>query len=359
MSTVAEPVQNDLAEKVNAVSQQQRRLLKQFESVGHYVGGIAAGMYLPGIDQTFDNPVRPVIGRRRPVLLVLEVADSGILNFSGAISRLRGGQLVYSPIFSYDMSMPYTPRGGGRVLPANNLVLARRANDLLATLVRYARDASFGVEDWVGVLNFPKPIFDGGQIVAEDYSDVLGLEVPNPAAGLETVVVRRANPASKILARHGIDYPLSMNSVELDDLVVEFCAEFPGAEIDWSSAVSALLFEHDYIDVVLPLSEALVTAPAAVLAAMRNGLLPRFRWEAADSDLMAAAQNPADHLRIRRLSTIQLFPVETAYDLPDEYAGTVLPPVDWQPPPAGGSGVLAPVTDDSPAPTADATVKIA
>ena len=351
MTTVAATLNNGLAEKVNAVTQQQRRLLKRFESVGHYIGGVCAGMFLPGIDQTFDSPVRRVVGRRRPPLLIVEVTDSGSLNFSGAISRLRNGKLVYAPIFSYDISIPYTPRGGGRVLPANNLVLARRANDLLAALIDHARAVADGDAPALDVLRLPRVIRDGNQIVAEDYSPVLGLEVKNPAANFETVVARKQNPAPKILARHGIDYPLSMNSVELDDLVAEFCAEFPDCEIDWSSAVSALLFDHDQFEFALPLADALEHAQGAVLAAMRNELPARYRWEASDSDLLTAARNPADHLRISRLSAVQLFPVETAYDLPGDYAGTVLAPVDWQPPAPGGGAVLVPVTDDDPAPT--------
>lgn len=350
MTTVAATLNNGLTEKVHAVIQQQRRLLKRFENVSHYIGGVCAGMFLPGIDQTFDSPVRRVVGRRRPPLLIVEVTDNGALNFSGAISRLRNGKLVYSPIFSYDISMPYTPRGGGRVLPANNLVLARRANDLLSALIERARLVAFNMHPALDVLRLPRVIRDGNQIVAEDYSDVLGLEVKNPAANFETVVVRKQNPAAKILARHGIEYPLSMNSLELDDLVAEFCAEFPDCEIDWSSAVSALLFKHDQFEFALPLSDALEQAQGAVLAAMRDELPARYRWESSDSDLMAAARNPAGHLRISRLSAIQLFPVETAYELPGDYAGSVLAPVDWQPPAPGGGAVFAPADDAPSAP---------
>jgi len=36
-------------------------------------------------------------------------------------------------------------------------------------------------------------------------------------------------------------------------------------------------------------------------------------------------------LRISRLSAVQLFPMETAYDLPEDYSGTVLTPNNWAP----------------------------
>ena len=339
MSTAADTVQNqNCAQKVAAVIQQQRRLLTRFESVSHYLGGVCAGMYLPGIDNTFDNPVRSVVGRRRPPLLTLEVTDSGDLNFSGAISRLRNGKLVYTPIFSYDLTLLYTPRGGGRVLPANNFVLARRANDMLHAIVAYGRRVSFGTHEAVSELAFPRVIRDGGQIVAEDYSPVLGLEIDNPVQGIETVVVRHKNPAAKILARRGIDYPLSVNSLELDELVTEFRSMFSDHEIDWSVAVSALLFQHDQFEFPISLSDALVVAPGAVVQAMRNNLLPRYSRDVSDNDLLAAARNPAEPLKISRFSRVQLFAAENAADLPADYSGTVLAPVNWLPPSEGGSG---------------------
>lgn len=341
MQIAAENTNTGAAQKVTAVIAQQRRLLKRWENVSHYLDGVCVGMYLPGIDQTFDNPTRRITGRRPP-LLTLE-GDS--LNFTGAISRPNNDKLVYTPIFSYDLTMPFTPRGGGRSLPANNIVLARRANELLAGLVAFGQRVSFGVHEDLPPFKFPEVVRnERGKIVAEDYAGVLGLELENPARTLDVVAVRKSNPAAKILARHGIDFPMSVGTVELDNLVNEFRAEFVGFEIEWATAVDALLFQREHCAFSLPREEAVVSAPEAVVAAMRAALPPKYQWEASFNDLLAAAKNPQQPVKISRLSAVQLFPVETVQDMPEDYAGTVLSPVDWSPPDSGS----APFAAESP-----------
>lgn len=330
MSIAAEQLETQVSEKVNSIIAQQRRLLQRFDDVSHYLGGVTAGMYLPGIDQTFDNPVRRIGGHRRPPLLTLEVKDDS-LTFSGAISRLRNDKLVYSVIFSYDVSMLYSPRGGGKTLPANNVVLARRANELLAALVAYGRRASFGMHEDLQPLRLPTVVRENGQIVAEDYSSVLGFDAENPAANIKSVDVRLANPADKILARRGIEYPLGVGQTELEDMVVEFKAAVPDFDVDWTTAVEAILFRRAYFNVNLPLQEATLYSPESVVGAMRAALPKKYQWEASFNDLLLAAKNPNSPLRISRLSALQLFPVETAQDLPDDYAGTVLTPINWAP----------------------------
>jgi len=347
MPIAAENMNTDAAQKVTAVIAQQRRLLKRWEGLSHYLGGVCAGLYLPGIDHTFDNPVRRITGRRPP-LLTLE-GDS--LSFAGAISRSRNNKLVYTPIFSYDLTMPYTPRGGGRVLPANNIVLARRANELLANLVAYGQRISFNMHEEAGTFRFPRVIRnDRGDIVAEDYADVLGFEVDNPANTLEMISIKRLNPAEKILARHGIEYPMSVGTVELENLVAEFRAEFGELELDWSAVVDAILFKREHFLLNVPREVAIEVSPAAVVGAMRDALPKKYQWEASFNDLLLGAKNPDKPLRISRLSAVQIFPTESAQDMPDDYAGTVFAPVDWAPPAAGSSPfVTLPFPEHPPA----------
>jgi len=344
MTIAAENTNTGTAQKVTAVIAQQRRLLKRWENVSHYLDGVVAGLYLPGIDQTFDKPVRRITGRRPPLLTL----EGESLNFTGAISRQQNDRLVYTPIFSYDLTMPYTPRGGGRTLPANNVVLARRANELLANLVAYGQRVSFGVHENLSVFRFPEVVRnEHGKIVAEDYSGVLGFELENPAATLGQVSVRRPNPAAKILARHGIEFPMSVGTAELDNLVSEFRAEFGGVEVEWATAVDALLFQRDHCTFSLPFDEAVVAVPDAAVAAMRAALPPKYQWEASFNDLLLAAKNPSQPVRVSRLSALQVFPLETVQDMPEDYAGTVLSPVDWSPPPNNSGPFAAPVAPDT------------
>lgn len=316
--------------RVKAVMAQQRRLLKKFEVVSHYLGGICAGMYLPGIDCTFDNPVRALPGRR-PLLVTLEVDDNGSLSFSGAISRPRNGRLHYSVIFNYDLTLPYTPKGLGHSLPANNVVLARRANELLARLVAYGRACAADEQQPLDALQFPTPLHNSaGTIHLEDYTPVLGLSVDNPAAAMRDALVKAKfrNPAAKILARRGLDNADTVSQDVLDELMAEFRAEFPGLELS-DYAVCDALASHDghvsplvYLD--LSLDAAVGAAPDAVVAAMRTTLPPKYQWAASYRDLLDAARNPQQPLVLRRLSAVQLFDAGSAVDLPDDYAGDVL-----------------------------------
>lgn len=331
MSIAAEQiVESQVSEKVASIIAQQRRLLQRFDDVAHYLGGVSAGLYLPGIDQTFDNPIKSLSGYRRPPLLTLEVKDDS-LTFSGAISRPRNNKLIYSVIFSYDVSLVYSPRGGGKTLPANNIVLARRANELLAALVAYGRRVSFGTHEDLQPLQFPSVVRENNALVAEDYTAVLGFEADNPAKYIETVDVRIANPADKILARRGIEYPLGVGQTELEDMVGEFKAAVPDFDVEWTTAVEAILFRRPYFSVTLPREEATLYAPEAVVGALRSKLATKYQWEASFNDLLMAAKNPQKPLRISRLSALQLFPVDTAQDLPEDYGGTVLTPNNWAP----------------------------
>jgi hypothetical protein len=199
----------------------------------------------------------------------------------------------------------------------------------------------------LSTFNFPTPVRnERGNIVAEDYSGVLGFELDNPAKNLGTVAIRKVNPAAKLLARHGVEFPMSLSATELEELVVEFRAEFGGVEIEWAAVVDALLFQRDYCSFGLPLDEAIVGSPESVVGAMRAALPPKYQWEASFNDLLLAARNPEQPVRISRLSAVQVFPVETIYDMPEDYAGTVLSPVDWAPP-GSGSAPFAPADEPS------------
>lgn len=319
---------------VQSVCAQQRRLLKRFDSFGHYVDGVVAGLWLPGIGGTFDSPVKKITGRR-PVFLTLEVSRER-LHFTGAISRLRDNKMVFSPIFSYDVSIPYSPRGSGRVLPANNLVLARRANELLNALLSYAKDVSFGDQHDLQPVTFPDIICDANGEIFEDYSPVLGFRVKNPAKTIKTVEVRRYNPTAKILARHGLETAKGCSDDQFNQIVTEFKAEFPEFDIDVSDVFRALanpdvaLFAFN-----VSFETAIAADPQAVVSAMREEIPQKYKLDASYHDLLLAAKNPNDDVKISRFSALQLFPVETVQELPESYAGSVLAPVNWVP--AGAS----------------------
>lgn len=334
--TIAVQNENGLARNVQSAIAQQRRLLKRLEPLRHYLGGVVAGLWMPGINSTFDNPVRSVTGRR-PVFLTLEVLDNA-LNFTGAISRLRDDKLVFNPIFAYDVEMPYAPRGGGRTLPANNIVLARRANDLLNSLINYARDVAFGKNAELNPVVFPEVICDSTGTIFEDYTPVLGLSIPNPAKTLKAVNLQRYNPAAKLLARHGVTDKAYATPQQIEQILSEFRAEFPEFAIDVHDVLKAIADpDASFFTFAIPLTDAVMSDPQSAVDAVRNELPPKYKLEVGYNDLLQAVKNPDQPVKISRFSAVQIFPVETVQDLPDSYAGTVLAPVTWSPAPSAFS----------------------
>lgn len=304
-----------------------QRKLHRLESVKHYLGGVVAGMYLPGREQNFINPVRPLTNPVRPTFLTMEVTPELEFVFSGAVAIRRRNQMVWRTVFSYDGSRPLSPRGDNGSIPAANLVLAYRAIDLLTALSGYGRRVSFNMAEDLEPAVFPKIVYKKWRIFGEDYTPVLGKEIDNPAFHLvgQDMPIRLPNPAEKILARLGVDFPLGLPPADLDDAVAALQSQMPaGVKLPWATATHALLFRHPWLEVEVPYSTALGLVPDQVVAAIRKQLPTFAREEATYSDLLAAANDPASGLYLSRLSRLQLFPVETLYDLPAGYAGSVL-----------------------------------
>jgi hypothetical protein len=306
-----------------------RRVVKRLADVQHYLGGICAGMYLPGRGQNFINPVRPLSAASRPVFVTLEVTPELEFRFSGAIARRRRDKMVWAPIFSYDALAPMAASGIGRGVPAANIVLARRCVELLTELAGYGRRVSFNMAEALEPACFPSVVREpNGFITGEDYSAVLGLRVDNPAFSLagNDIQVNLPNPAEKILTRMGVEFPLGMPSHDLEEAVASLRADIPeGISLSWSDAVEALLFRRPYISVAVPYAAALQMVPDQVVASLRKQLPAGIKMEATYSDIHAAALDPAAELSLSRLSRIQLFDSESLADMPDDYAGNVLP----------------------------------
>jgi hypothetical protein len=318
-----------------SVIRQQRKLLARFNAVSQYLDGVGAAMWLPGVGQTFERPVRPTRGFAargvRPVLLTLEVRDD-VLALTGAVSRLRNGKMHYERIFDYDFNLVMLPRGGRRVLPANNYVLARRANELLATLVNCGREVARGLSPEINRLSFPRLIRDaetGGGIVAEDYGDLLGLPVANPLATSSDVELTLPNPAEKVFARAGLsreDFD-RVDQGTVDALVAEFrglIGDQFSAHVADEDVYAAFVAPHLPLRARMPVEEALNLDENAVVALMRSLLPIRWRTIARKDDLLCAARGMLPTVRMTRLSRLQLFDAYLSAELPEGFSGTPL-----------------------------------
>lgn len=380
--------------EVNDLINQQVVELRRFSRVAAALTGLVALMWLPGRQQRFSGPRR--IGGssqdrlRRPIAVKMEVTDTGGLSFSGAVARPRHGKMVYGGIFRYEFTQPMTIGARGACLPADNLVLARRAVGMLRALVRYGERAVSQPRSVRPALprhpSFLVPFFTGREeidmtklraltagmqpaliaayaerlredlcdstsvrgmtlvnsaivpdaIVAEaidqetgyqDFAPVLGVPHWNPAAALHEM----PNPATDVLAKYGVTDLEAVSAETLDRLAHEFRAAVPLGE---------RLTEEELFDALCNPSEQVNCAagfegfePHRVALAMRHACgNSRAAWEASDEDLLRAAQNPRGPLLLSRLSATQIVTAESLTALPAPYAGDFLPPPDWRPP---------------------------
>lgn len=380
-------------ETTNLLSQQVAEL-KRFSRVSAALRGLVALMWLPGRQQRFGGP-RAIGGSRdekmrQPIAVTMEVTETGGLAFSGAVARPRNGKMVYSGIFRYEFTQPMAAGARGACLPADNVVLARRAVDMLRSLVRYGERAVSRPRSVRPAAprhpNFLVPFFAGREeidtsrlraltagmkpelvaayaerlredlcdrismqgmtlvnsaivppsIVAEaieketgyqDFAPVLGVPHWNPVEALHVM----PNPAPALLFKHGVTDLEAVQSETLDALVAEFRQSVPLGE---------RLTEEEVFDALCNPSAQVNCAagfegfePHRVALAMRHACgNRRAAWEASDADLLRAARDPRQPLILSRLSATQIVTAESLTALPEPYAGDFLPPLDWRPP---------------------------
>lgn len=174
--------------------------------------------------------------------------------------------------------------------------------------------------------------------LVEDFSPVLGVRERNPAKEIKTIEIKLVNnPAGKILARHGIENPETVSSDVFDQLSAEFTAEVNSVfqqpvTLTESVICEALLEPTKPVPVTLSLEQALAEGQGhAVANAMRQVSNKRINKEATESELLAAARDITQPLILNRLSSVQVNTVSAWQDLPPQYSGSILAPIDWVP----------------------------
>lgn len=372
-----------------------------FDRVSHRLDGMAAVSWLPGIACTFDKKYRlPGRDRTRPVCLVLEATEDS-LTLSAAISWPRHGKLHFNIYGRWDFRAPISEYGKNAQLNMNKVthrLNCSRGIDMLRVMLNYGFDAMRGDIQQLGAPAWPRAhvVFSHGSEVidnkkldalvaqqapteladmyktqlrhelvdfshdfvhvdvkivpdaeialamrqnrlVEDFSPVLGAQERNPAKAIKAVDIRLANPAGKILARHGISDVEAVSSDVLDQLSVEFTAEVNSSlhypvELSEATICESLLEPNKPVPVVMSLEQALAEGHGhAVANAVRAHANARGKKEATDSELLAAARDITQPLVLRRLGAVQLNTVAAWQKLPPQYSGSILAPIDWVP----------------------------
>lgn len=370
----------------NNLVARQAQLLKSFARVSHVLHGVVAMLWLPGLRQKFNGP-RAVRGTR-PLCVTLEVTHTGGLVFSGAIARPKNGSLRFDAIYRYDFSAPMSENATGSVLSVRNDVLANRALSLLSSLVKFGEQRAYQPRSvkpvapkWPEFLvpfnpgeaqydeakltemaadmapelvemyreklrqgltdstTLPGTVLVNAAVVPdeyieqalrnelgyEDYTPVLGVSHWNPAHALR----EQANPAQALLMAHGITDLDTVTQEQLDQLVADFRSAVALGECFSDEEVYDALVHPESAATCSSLTAA---RPERVVAAMRQAAgSSRAAREATDQDLLDAASSNG-RLLISNLSATQICDVESLQALPAPYTGSVLAPLDWEPP---------------------------
>lgn len=165
----------------------------------------------------------------------------------------------------------------------------------------------------------------------EDFSPVLGDMDRNPFSSVRDITVSLPNPASKILARHGLDSAEGMPQWILDDILREMYADVGDIKPTESEMCDALLSPEQPLEVTMDIKTAIEHMPATAATALRMQAPKRAQREATDEELFTAAMFPAKPLVLSRLSAIQVNRASEWQNTPFPYRGELLPPVEFVP----------------------------
>lgn len=165
----------------------------------------------------------------------------------------------------------------------------------------------------------------------EDYSELLGADMPNPVR--KVLMVK--NPARTVLAAAGMgagwDVTASQETMEM--LLTQMRTRLPLPELASDNDLLDALAEPDRpIRFSRQFSDIVKAEPAAVCRAMRNTfpLGASVRDYVKDDELLAAARNPENPLRVSAYARIQVVKSADLGNLPPFATGTFWPdPEAW------------------------------
>lgn len=165
----------------------------------------------------------------------------------------------------------------------------------------------------------------------EDFSPVLGDYDRNPFGAVKDLTVSIPNPASKILARHGLDTAEGMPQWVVDDIISAMYAELGEIKPTYEEMCDALISPDQPLEVTIDIKTAIEQMPSAAATTLRFHASKRASREATDEELFTAVANPDKPLVLSRLSSIQVNDVAAWQNTPFPYVGELLAPVEFVP----------------------------
>lgn len=166
----------------------------------------------------------------------------------------------------------------------------------------------------------------------EDYSELLGAEIANPARK----ILMAANPAAAVLAQNGLEPGWDETAPQelFEKLFGEMRQMLPLPELILDTdLIDALAEPNKPLKLSRALSDLVEQEPAAVIRALRNSMPPgaALREHITNEELLVAARNPYSPLRVGSYSRIQVVNTEDFNSLPDYATGNFWSIAGWRP----------------------------
>jgi hypothetical protein len=372
----------------------QVRSLRAFERVAGRCTGLVNTNWIAGEGRTFDTPYRRFGDVTRPGVLSLEVTSNGGLILSLSICRPENGVPVFETYGKWDFWAPISKSGRGPQLNLNkpkHRLNVKRACDMLHKLCDFGYSDKRGENPQLDPCRWPDvliPFSTGSAVIdedkltalaiqkapaelieqmreqlrveyvrqngattlvnaaivpdnevaaavrqdraLEDYTPVLGAADRNTLSDISHVQVYMPNPASKILARRGLE-EINNHTAQwvVDEISTEIRLTMPDIVLSEEETAEAILNPNDPMAVSVDIKTAMEQMPDAAEAALRFQASKRSQREATRQELFTAVANPGKPIVLRRLSAIQLNTVEEWQNTPAPYAGSILSPLKF------------------------------
>lgn len=380
--------------EIKGIVAAQRKVVQRFDRVAQTCHGMSCKLYY--IEQTtvFDSAIR-YPKSKRPFVLALEVSQSLGLTLSLSSLRYTEQSLPFFDVMGcWDFRQPIAKNASGPQLclkkPKHHMLVSRGV-EMLYALINWAHNPID-----TDTVNWPKFLvpfqrgeerYDDAKLKAyvaadllaagleslqtdalkadmtessgpmmyvnaavapdadiqqaaatnrlvENYQPVLGFSDRNPLAFVQTIRLRRQNPALSILHRRGVkvvDDTLANCGDVVNEMIAEMRLAMPDAVMHDNDIYDALANPNKPVFVNVDVATAIKEAPKHTANVLRYSASKRAQKEATDGELLTAAMNPNSPLLLSRVSAIQIAPSGQLKELPNWLRGSILASTDWTP----------------------------
>lgn len=306
---------------MSALAARQIDLVRQLDAeLSYWLDGVTALMHVPGVAGRFDTFRR---GREanRPPCVTLEPKRTGELMLGLVVSRPKNGRFVYDTVLGHwDFSTPI-----------------RRGGPLNEDKPRHRRVAAWGLQLLRGLIDHGRRVRAGTATVNDAVMAMPRLLVPFDSGKEKIDTLKQRMVADAVIDAQTVAGKTLIDARIVPDADAAYAVDHDTALEDFRPVlgqhvtnpfrnVSGVHVSGRFV----PLSEIYSGAAPEILAAARKLVNRGVESGATDADIVQAANNPNRDMFLSLFSRIQVLPVEALSELPEPYAGSLLPPVDWR-----------------------------